>query len=149
MSVTKSSLAFVNSVSAVNKDSEQRDQKRVKTINHEATIFSQGVISLSSDVEDISSGGAMLVANSNCQAIEEDIQLTLTIQSAGKKLTRHAVVRWVDSSAGDMRFGVEYIDHVNLQPDNHQLDIEQIKIDPACTLLVPASVLFDVRFCLF
>ena len=140
MSASKSEFSLASWNMSAKKESEQRNQKRIAAINHEATIFSQDVISLSSNVHDISPSGAMLVANSVCQSITEDVQLTLSIHSAGQKITRHAIVRWVDASAGETRFGVEYLDHVNLDPGSHQLDIDQIKIDPACALRIPASL---------
>jgi len=140
MSASKSEFSLASWNKTAKQESEQRNQKRIAVINHEATIFSQDVISLSSSVHDISPGGAMLVANNIYQSISEDVQLTLTIHSAGQKITRHAIVRWVDASDGETRFGVEYLDHVNLDPGSHQLDIDQIKIDPACTLRIPASL---------
>ena len=140
MSASKSGFSLASWSNTANKEREQRNQQRLETINHEATVFLPGKISLSCDVHDISPSGAMLVSKSTCQTIEEDIQLTLTIQSAGQKFTRHAVVRWVEVSTSEMRFGVEYVDHVNLEPGTHQLDIDQIKIDPACTLRIPASL---------
>ena len=140
MSAAKSEFSLANWNKAANKDREQRNQKRTEAINHEATVFSQGIVSLSSDVHDISSSGAMLVADSACQTINEDVELTITIQARGQKVTRHAVVRWVDVSAGETRFGVEYVDHVQLEPGSHQLDIDQVKIDPACTLRIPPSL---------
>jgi type IV pilus assembly protein PilB len=32
------------------------------------------------------------------------------------------------------------VEFVTLDPDNHQLDIEQVRIDPACTLKIPANI---------
>lgn len=140
MSISKSGLSLASWNNATNNEKEQRSQQRIEAINHEATIFAQGEISLSCDVHKISPSGAMLVSDTPCQTIEEGTQLTLTIKSGGQKFTRHAVVRWVDTSASEMRFGVEYVDHINLEPGTHQLDIAQVKIDPACTLRVPASL---------
>ncbi|NOR70637.1 MAG: hypothetical protein GQ532_13250, partial [Methylomarinum sp.] len=140
MSASKSGFSLASWNSAAQKTNENRAHERIETNNHEATIFSEGVISLASDVVDMSSSGAMLVANHQAKTITEDVKLTLTIQSAGKKVTHYAVVRWVDSSSSETRFGVEYIDHVRLEPGSHQLDIEQVKIDPSCTLRIPDSI---------
>ncbi|MCK4840817.1 MAG: Flp pilus assembly complex ATPase component TadA [Methylococcales bacterium] len=140
MTTSKSGFSLASWNSTPNKEQDQRNQQRIKTINHEATIFAEDIISLSCTVSDMSKAGAMLVANTPNLTIEQDVPLTVSIQSAGKKLTRNAIVRWVIISNDEMRFGVQYVDHVKLEPATHQLDIEQVKIDPACTLRIPSSL---------
>lgn len=140
MSSTKSSFSLTSWNRSKSKDTEQRNQQRHKAIHQDATVFNPEIISLSSLVHDVSIDGAMLESGLAGSFIKVNIELTITIHSMGQKVTRCANVRWVDTLENAIRFGVQYIDHVNLTPDIHQLDITQIKIDPSCTLRVPAGL---------
>lgn len=119
---------------------EQRAQQRTQTPGTEATVFTPGIISLCSAVEDTSPGGAGLVTREVHSTIQQDMQLTVSIQTGQHKITRQAVVRWIKASTEEMRFGVEFIDHVSLEPATHKLDIEKVRIDPTCALRIPASI---------
>ncbi|MGD7034678.1 ATPase, T2SS/T4P/T4SS family [Methylotuvimicrobium buryatense] len=119
---------------------ELRAQAREPVQDGEAILFTDDVLSLTTAVEDISSGGAGLVLRDEVCAIRENVTLTLTIQSGHQRMTRQAVVRWVKVSGPETRLGIQYIDHVCLSPDSHRLDIESVRIDPSCALRIPASI---------
>ncbi len=117
-----------------------RKQKRIAVKNHEAIIFDHENSALISAVENHSPKGAMLISQMDHLDLSENVQITLSIQFSTQKMTRIAVVKWVEQFREELRFGVEYIDHVKLEPGEHQLDIERVKIDPACTLRIPSNI---------
>ena len=119
---------------------EQRALVRKQAPGSEATVFTPGIVTLYSAVEDTSPAGAGLVSRDVHPTIQENVQLTVSIQTGQHKITRHAVVRWVNAVPGEMRFGVEFIDHVCLEPATHKLDIENVRIDPTCALRIPANI---------
>jgi len=122
------------------KTADLRNNDRNTVNNWDATVYTDDVISLNSEVEDSSSGGAgLLVSNKQCQ-ITENVELTLTIRTGQQKFTRKAVVRWVQAEGNETRFGVQYVDHVGFTPDSHELDVDLIRIDPACALRIPAGI---------
>jgi len=94
------------------KQDNQRDSERAEVVGWEATLFTGNTLALSSHVADSSTGGVgLLVADG--AAIAKDIELILSINTGYRKFTRKAIVRWVDVSAGELRFGVQYIAHVS------------------------------------
>ncbi len=106
-----------------------------------ATVFTDGVISLSSEVEDSSDNGAgLMLPQGSEQEIDTNVELTLTINTGTKKFTRKAIVRWVDNSGGDIRFGVQYVENIDLTPETHQLNVEEIRVDPAVAMRIPAAI---------
>ena len=119
---------------------ENRDQERVTVDGWDASVFTDDVVALLTEVEDSSATGACLVAvNSNATKINENTELILTINTGQQKFARKAVVRWISNNNNKLRFGVQYIDHTQLDPDNHQLDVEAIRIDPSCALKIPST----------
>jgi len=118
----------------------QRDTERELVKGWDATVFTDDVISISSLVEDSSMQGAGLLIPKGGVPVDEGVELTLTINTGFKTFTRKAVVRWVDNSQGEMRFGVQYMDHAQLTPQTHQLNIDDIRVDPACALKIPAGI---------
>ena len=137
MSEAKFSLASWKNPSAQN---NKRDSERTAVAGWDATIFTEGVISLSSSVADSSATGAQLSMPTSIVPLDKDVELTLTINTGHRKFTRKAKVRWVDSSQGEMRFGVQYLDHAGLLPETHQLDVTAIRIDPSIALKIPAGI---------
>ena len=122
------------------KEENQRDNERQAVTGWDATVFTDGVISISSQVEDSSTNGAGLMIPKGGKPVDKDVELTLTINTGHKQFTRKAVVRWVDNSQGEMRFGVQYVDHAQLTPETHQLNVGEIRVDPACALKIPAGI---------
>ncbi len=135
---TSFSLASWKSPSQPTKN--QRNNARQEVNGWEATVFTDSVVSLSSIVEDSSAQGAGLLVPQGGTVIDENVELTLTINTGHKSFTRKAVVRWVDGRSGEMRFGVQYLDNTALTPEVHQLNIEEVRVDPACALKIPAGI---------
>lgn len=121
-------------------ESNQRNAERIDVLGWEATLFTDGVVAISSSVADSSASGVGLQLPNTAIPIDKDVELTLTINTGYRKFTRKAVVRWVDVSAGEMRFGVQYLNHVELTPETHTLDVGAVRVDPACALKIPAGI---------
>jgi len=121
------------------KQDNQRESERAEVVGWEATLFTGDTIALSSHVADSSAGGVGLLVAGDV-AIAKDIELILSINTGYRKFTRKAIVRWVDVSASELRFGVQYIAHVSLTPASHQLDVGAIRVDPACAMRIPAGI---------
>jgi len=132
---------FALTTKAMPKNSLAKRDERNAVSGWNARIFTDGVIALSSDVEDSSSNGAGLVLpKGSPQLIDTNVTLTLTINTGAKEFTRKAIVRWVDNSQGEVRFGVQYIDETELTPGEHQLQIDEVRVDPTVALKIPAGI---------
>jgi len=141
--MSQSNIALASWKEKEAKSAESREQERTTVAGWDATVFTDtdDVIALSTEVEDSSSTGAGLLAtNSNLTKIDKNTELTLTISTGQQKFTRKAIVRWVSNTNNEVRFGVQYIEHTQLDPNNHRLDIEAVRIDPSCALKIPAAI---------
>ncbi len=107
-----------------------------------ATIFAGSSIAISNAaVEDTSSGGAGLLVHSGYSGqIDKDATITVTIESNNRRFTRQAKIRWVKSSGEHIQFGVEYVNHVGFDANTHILNVDSVRVDPACALKVPANI---------
>ncbi len=142
MSASKSNLSLASWKNKKADKNDQRRQPRDLINNHEANIFTGNHLCLSTTVHNISPSGAMLTLPhlSVPEKLSRDHQLTLTILTPGLRMTRLAVIRWIQATEQTLQFGVQYLDHVDLQPESHKLNIDDIKIDPACSLRIPANL---------
>ncbi len=121
--------------------SELRDKPREPVSGWSATVFWENSLTISSaGIEDCSDGGAVLIIAGHSGYIDNDARITIGIEANHRRFTRYAKVRWVRAEGNSVRFGVEYIDHVGLDPATHFLDIESLRIDPACALKIPANI---------
>ncbi len=120
---------------------DNRNKTRESVTGWNATVFTGSSIAISNaEIEDTSVGGVGLVATGFSGEIDKDVTITISIESNQKRFTRQAKVRWVQSDGRDLRFGVEYIDHVGFDPQTHLLDVTKLRIDPACALKLPANI---------
>ena len=138
--MTQSNFALASWKEKQTASSDNRNHERTPVSGWEATLFTDDIISLNSEVEDSSSSGAGLLIKAANRNFSKDIQLTLTISTGQHKFTRQAIVRWVSQNENEVRFGVQYIDHTQLDPKIHHLDVEAIRIDPVCAFKIPASI---------
>jgi type IV pilus assembly protein PilB len=123
--------------------SENRDNSRELVSGWSATVFQENSITISNaEIEDSSVGGAGLMVSGHSAHIDQDATITISIESNHRRFTRQAKVRWVRTEGNDVRFGVEYVDHVGFDPATHVLDIALIRIDPVCALKIPANIAF-------
>jgi general secretion pathway protein E len=121
--------------------SENRDKSRELVSGWSATVFQENSITISSaEIADSSAGGAGLMVTGHFGVIDKDAKITISIEANHRRFTRQAKVRWVHTDGNDVRFGVEYIDHVGFDPASHQLDIALLRIDPVCALKIPANI---------
>lgn len=119
----------------------QKQRQTREVTNGNATVFGAGSVSFSNaELEDTSASGAGLMISGYTGELDKDVTITITVESNNRRFTRHAKVRWVKSEGTDVRFGVEYIDHVGFDPLTHLLDVDLLRIDPACALKLPAHI---------
>ncbi|MBE0434358.1 MAG: Flp pilus assembly complex ATPase component TadA [Methylomicrobium sp.] len=136
----QATVSLMNYKTSAQTVEEQRTQERRRTTGAEAMIFTPCRQSLSPVLEDASAGGAGLLLCPHHDVIKPNTRLTLIVQTGQQRLTRQAIVRWIKTRDDETRFGVEYIDHVGLDPKTHKLDIGTVRIDPACALRLPANI---------
>lgn len=121
--------------------SENRDYSREPVNGWSATVFRENSITFNSAaIEDSSAGGVGLMITGHSGNIDQDATITISIETNHRRFTRQAKVRWVRTEGNDVRFGVEYIDHVGFDPVTHLLDVDLIRIDPVCALKIPANI---------
>ncbi|MDP1772705.1 MAG: ATPase, T2SS/T4P/T4SS family [Methylobacter sp.] len=121
--------------------SENRNKSRELVSGWSATVFQENSIAISNaGIEDSSAGGAGLLVTGHFGDIDKDAKITISIEANHRRFTRQAKVRWVQTVGNDVRFGVEYIDHVGFDPATHKLDIALLRIDPVCALKIPANI---------
>lgn len=122
--------------------SERRNRPRENVSGWSAMIFRDNIAAYSNaDIESISSGGAGLVLITNQTIlIDTNAVITIGINAPHRRFTRRALVKWVQYEGNNVRFGVQYIDHVGFEPQTHILNIELLRIDPACALKIPANI---------
>jgi len=133
-------LTALQRISKDKNNARQRQRQEVQ--GWHATMFAddKGQTESSVVVEDVSSGGVGLLVQSDRLVMDQNVKMTLSIDANNKHFTRQAVVRWVAQEGHSVRLGVEYIDHIQLDPASHQLDITQVRIDPAQALKLPANI---------
>jgi len=126
---------------------ENRQLERTSVDGWGATLFTNATTPLTANVADSCSGGAGLIVSQSddvlthaANVINKDLKLTLTINAGFRKFTQQAVVRWLYREHDDIRLGVEFVDHCHFQPGSHQLDIDDISINPACAMRIPAVI---------
>ncbi len=77
---------------------------------------------------------------------KQDMDITISLKAHNNQFTRQGLVRWVKTSSDNTELGVQLIDHVDLTPSTHQLDVEKISIDPTCALKIPAQIALRRNF---
>ncbi len=123
------------------KTDELRSNPREQVSGYRATVFGGESITLTQvNVDDTSPGGAGLVLNNTVFPLEMDVLITISIESKKQRFTRQAKVRWVRQQAGETRFGVEYFDHIGLDPAEHKLNIDEIRVCPTCVSKLPGNI---------
>ena len=122
-------------------EQELRRDRRQTVSGWHATVFSGGrVIIDAAEVADSSHGGAGLSIPGAEAKIGDDLTVVLCIEAKNRQFTRQAKVRWIHKDAGTLHFGVEYLDHVGLDPQQHQLAIVELRIDPSVALKLPGNI---------
>lgn len=122
------------------KADDHRQDDRTPVSGWQASLFADAVIALESEVVDSSSHGVGLIIPVTDAAVQTDMELTLSMDTGHKKLTRKAKVRWLQKTDTGVRLGVEFVNHVQIEPGDHQLDIKAVRVDPACAMRIPAAI---------
>ncbi len=125
---------------APSRENERRASERTEVIGWSATLFNAAGISVPGTVVDSALNGVGLVIAQGGMDLDVDVELILNFNTGQKKFTRKAQVRWLERSGGEVRFGAQFLDHTGLTPETHQLNINEIRIDPACALRIPAGI---------
>ena len=119
---------------------ERRNSARELVSGWSATVFLENGIAIGAEIKDSSTGGAGLFLTGQPGLIVKDAIVTIYIKALHRHFTRRTHVRWVQAEGDAVRFGVEYLDHVGLDPQTHLLDIDTVRIDPACALKIPGNI---------
>jgi type IV pilus assembly protein PilB len=120
---------------------DQRQSERTPVNGWQASFFADNsVLVLESEVIDSSAHGVGLIIPAAELGLDANMELTLTLDTGHKKLTRKAKVCWFQPSDQGLRLGVEFIDHTHITPGDHQLDIQSVRVDPAWAMKIPAAI---------
>ncbi|GAB4255638.1 MAG: GspE/PulE family protein [Methylomicrobium sp.] len=120
---------------------DHRSSVRQPVSGWRATVFKGNEQAIGEvEVEDTSVTGAGLVLDGQTVVLDQDVTITISVEGQNQRFTRQARVRWVRPVGNAIRFGVEYIDHVGFDPDNHRLNIDDVRICPACVLKLPSNI---------
>ncbi|WP_245395037.1 PilZ domain-containing protein [methane-oxidizing endosymbiont of Gigantopelta aegis] len=77
------------------KTDDLRQDERAPVSGWQASLFTDAVLTLESEVVDTSAHGAGLIIPAPEAAVLPDMELTLSLDTGHKKLTRKAKVRWL------------------------------------------------------
>lgn len=119
---------------------ERRNRTRELVSGWSATVFLENSINISAEIKGSSAGGAGLIYAGRPGYIVKDDIVTIYIRAQHRHFSRRAKVRWAEAEGTFVRFGVEYVDHVGFDPQTHLLDVDSVRIDPACALKIPANI---------
>lgn len=131
----------MNSTSLQAETQEQRSGERQLVSGWRATVHAGQRVTLHEvEIEDCSIGGAGLIAAGSEWTLAQDVTLTLVVEAQSQRFTRQAKVRWVRQVGNAIRFGVQYLDHVGFDPAHHRLDIDAVRVCPACVQKLPSNI---------
>ncbi len=119
---------------------ERRLSPREIALGEEVTVFNADGEILFAELKDVSKHGMGLSSKNSAFILELEQTLTLNIQTNKRYLTRLVKVCHSQIKQGQLHFGVEFLDHIKINPETHQLDVTKIRIDPACALKIPANI---------
>ncbi len=121
-------------------NNEQRSDERQTVSGWNALIFQDMDSIIHAQVIDMNSNGACLVITNSDHWITEKATMTLHIEAQNRSFTRMAEVCWLQNFDENLHFGIRYIDHIGFAPDNHELQIDDVKVCPTCALKLPANI---------
>ncbi len=115
---------------------ERRSEVREAVSGWQVTVFLDNGSNYCGTVSNSSMHGAGLLFNTPPADIAPELTLTLSIRTPHRRFTRKALVRWLHG----LHCGVSYLDHLGFDPQTHRLDMDLLRIDPACALAIPAHI---------
>ncbi len=119
---------------------EHRQDERTPVTGWQASVFTDAVLTLESEVVDSSAHGAGLIIPASDADVHPDMEITLSLDTGQRKLTRKAKVRWLQATDSGLRLGVEFVEHVHIEPGDHRLDINAVRVDPAIAFRIPPAI---------
>ncbi len=123
---------------------ERRQVPREPVDGWTATLFADNGTIANATVNNCAIGGLGLSLDGQPELIgglfAEGTPITLRIKTPHRRFSKKAQIRWIQADTSALRFGVAYLDHVGINPQNHVLDIDDLRIDPACALSIPANI---------
>jgi general secretion pathway protein E len=107
-----------------------------------AVLFPSDGNELYLSVEDISARGTglMLPEEDILCALEPGTTLTLMVRSPEREFTRSVEIRWTAPVGDGLRIGGVYMDHKQLEPGSHRLQLDDLRIDASCAMRIPAHI---------
>ena len=120
---------------------ENRSSPRELVSGWSAVLFlADGLNHCNARVVDSSVGGFGLTLETACSALEVEAQVVINIKAQHRQFSRKVRIVWMQSESSRLSVGVALIDHVGITPQNHQLDVQSLRIDPATALKLPANI---------
>lgn len=121
--------------------SELRSALRQPVVGWRATLFAEQTFSITAaSVADSNSHGLGLWIPAAPQILQPDVQLTISIEAQNRRFTRKAQVCWVQQVGHETRFGVRFVDHIGFDAEQHRLNLDDVRVCPACVLKLPGSI---------
>ncbi len=119
---------------------ELRSVLRESVTGWDATLYCNDGAHFEGAVVDSSSDGAGLVVSCTPCPINPDDEITVTIRTGARRFTRRAFVRRVQPVDEKLMLGVQFLDHVSFNPEDHELDVGSIRINPNYAMKIPANI---------
>lgn len=120
---------------------ENRSSPRELVSGWSAVLFlADGLNHCNARVVDSSVGGFGLTLETACSALEVEAQVVINIKAQHRQFSRKVRIVWMQGESLRLLVGVALIDHVGITPQNHQLDVQNLRIDPATALKLPANI---------
>lgn len=73
-------------------------------------------------------------------SLKADEIVALRIHSPEGTFTRQASISWLKSEGDDCLCGFNFVDVARFDPKEHQLQVSEIRVDPACAMKIPAAM---------
>ncbi|MGR9073520.1 MAG: GspE/PulE family protein [Gammaproteobacteria bacterium] len=119
---------------------QPRKSKREPIIGGQARIFKNDAFFGACAVEDCSCHGTRLIIDSCQFVLAKDDVLIIQIQWSNREFTKQVVVRWTGQDGEVLHAGIEFLQHVDLNPAEHRLDVASLRIDPVYALRLPGNI---------
>ncbi len=136
------STSLLNGTEGDQNDERRAIPRRLAPEGSVAVLFLPDGNELNGIVENLSAKGAGLALpdwKGECP-VKPGSGLTVTIQTPEREFTRRVQVRWVSRTGSGWRMGAAFIDHTRTESASHRLRLQDIRVDPACALKIPAPI---------
>ena len=120
-------------------ESRRHEREEIHGKRSAVLFLNQDLVDFGFTVENISAGGARLrtVELVSDGAIRLDDEVVVRVDDGqGRSLCREASVKWVDAGTNGLVLGLNYIEKVQFNPEQHTLKLQDVRVDPSCALKI-------------